>query len=218
MSTKIYFAWRCPDVTLRPVLAQLRRFAVADASRRLAELAAAIAPRTAARAAAGIRKRFTGVPAARAAVVARVGLAVSVARDSSESPLRDGVLDVDASLNVWVHEDGYAYLIGYGECWGRFRQRLRYASDYSYWNNTDRPRRVTAEEWADRARTWDAVCLDDDWDAYRLVHTIVDVKAERGMRPVLLNLVQSNEVELALRDAEWFPPRKEKACPKKNKS
>jgi hypothetical protein len=94
-------------------------------------------------------------------------------KKASISSLRSG-LCIDASLNVWIR-GRYAYIIPYG--YSVCPTDLEWVEDYCYFNNTDRPERVTARQWAARSNMWDKLCLNDH-DATRLSYTIVEFSGD----------------------------------------
>lgn len=91
-----------------------------------------------------------------------------------------GLLSIENGLNVWLHDDGKAYVIPWGD-WACVAFRTMtppdWAEDYSYWNNTDPPNWIPYEEWLARGETWNDVCLGGDkWEATRLNHVIVSLQ------------------------------------------
>lgn len=57
----------------------------------------------------------------------------------------------------------------------RFLRRHKALADYCYFNNTDRPRHITARAWNERRRTWGELLPDDRWQD-KLVLDIVTVE------------------------------------------
>lgn len=93
-------------------------------------------------------------------------------------------------LNIWFLK-GSAYVI----CCGVTPPR--WAKDYSYWNNTDRPEGVSAAAWTARKKRWDeintgSVLGTNSHNARRLQHVIVEPK-ELGMNFELLVEIMGKE-------------------------
>lgn len=189
MSTKIYHGWTWRARLHRPALAALRGFAMAAAVARVKKHAAGYDKAYVMAAVTKIirRRGLTRSPRQLAGDL-RVNLALRAATESSRSKFRANELDVDASLNLWLHGRN-VYAIGYGDCWNDLPPLAELCPairDFAYWNNTDRPADVSRRQWTARRKTWDAVCLDESWDAARLVHTIVDVAGDRGVDELAL--------------------------------
>ena len=78
------------------------------------------------------------------------------------------IFDVDSSVNIWL-DDKFAYIIPYGKT---VLAEIKYAEDYHYQNQVDKPENVSNREWKAREKKWDEVALDD-WNATRLQHEFV---------------------------------------------
>lgn len=91
---------------------------------------------------------------------------------------------IDCSMNVWLHK-GWMYCILYGEpfLWDKFTLPAG-VEDYCYWNNTDEPDNVSRRQWKAREKTWDAICLDGDWNSTRMVHEVIHASQEIGLHDV----------------------------------
>jgi hypothetical protein len=71
-------------------------------------------------------------------------------------------LDFDCSLTVYWYK-GWGYLIpligdGYGwrgQC--PFLKAGSTLTNFSYWNNTDKPKNVSVADWAERERLWNEI-------------------------------------------------------------
>jgi len=77
----------------------------------------------------------------------------------------------DAGWNVWLHSDGYAYLIYWGK--GYKHGALELAEFFGYWDNADPPEGLSYEEFEERGAVWEEVCLND-WNSPRLYHSLID--------------------------------------------
>jgi hypothetical protein len=84
-----------------------------------------------------------------------------------------GLFDVECGLNIWL-EDAYAYIIPVGRT--VVLPKVRWAKDYSYQNQVDRPKHIPAKEYAERKKTWERLCLNN-WNVHRLYYQIVDFSA-----------------------------------------
>lgn len=87
----------------------------------------------------------------------------------------DVAFNLDTSLNIWLL-NGSAYIIAYHPRSLPKMNRLiaKFGGyDFSYWNNSDYPKCISAKEWAERGKEWDEVCLDD-WNSTRLSHEVTD--------------------------------------------
>ena len=85
--------------------------------------------------------------------------------------------DLIVSYNFWIKGD-YVYTIPYN------MQNVcpnieypDYVEEYSYWNNTDRPKDISEEEWEKRGRLWDYI--NSSWDKNRLEHKIMTDSGDR---------------------------------------
>lgn len=172
MSTKIYTAWRCPVARLNNTLLELRNAAFLEAAKCVKKYARTVP-------AADVNKEAEATAAARGSSVtgwlqreSRVRLAFDEAVRSSEAKDRSGLLEIDASLNVWLH-GRHAYLIGYGDLWP-YEYNPPGAEDFRYWNNSDGPDDLSRRKWDARRAAWDRAVLDHDWDATRMVHTVIN--------------------------------------------
>lgn len=173
MSTKIYGAFRVPASAFTTVfLPAYREHCFRTVARTVRKLAGG-------KAAEDVRKVFLR------------------AKKASATKFRDDIdASFDCSLNVWLH-GRYAYAILYGEWWIHEKfEAVPPVEDFRYWNNTDKPDDVTERAWAARAKAWEAVCLDD-FDRDRLVHTIIDVDSNIGVREVARRVVAAKDIHRA---------------------
>lgn len=106
------------------------------------------------------------------------------AKESSLKSERDPFFCLDASWALWV-SDGHVYAIPYGEEWTRRGIVYpKWAKDFCYFNNTDRPRGVSERDWDFRAKRWDLVNCGEGTSSHRarlLVYEIVDFKSFGGI-------------------------------------
>jgi hypothetical protein len=73
----------------------------------------------------------------------------------------------------------YGWLYGdYVNDTKEYLNKLAYIRDYSYWNNSDQPKDLTARQWSARGKKWDKI-LDGEY-TNRLIHSTVDFD---GMHP-----------------------------------
>lgn len=173
MSIKIYTAWRCPTPHINTVLTQYREACLDFASRELRkEIKLRRVPRIMSKKPEDRRNLETNV---------RKILIQSV--EASKSHERGNDFDFDASLNVWF-EDLYALIIPYTEMNVYVTQVPKYAENYCYYNNTDRPKDVSEQQWKQREKDWNKACLND-WDKTRLVYQVIDAKNRVGLIPLV---------------------------------
>jgi hypothetical protein len=71
--------------------------------------------------------------------------------------------DFNVSIAIWEHKKGL-YIRPFCDMRMRdvldFLKRDRRLQDFSFWDNTDRPKRITEKQWKARGRVWDAI--DED--------------------------------------------------------
>lgn len=74
--------------------------------------------------------------------------------------------DFNVSVGVW-HHDGRYLFIPYCDCFMKraldFMSRDKSLEDYSYWNNTDKPRNISEKRWVERGKVWDVLTEPDVW-------------------------------------------------------
>ncbi len=188
MSTKIYIGWRCKVADLSPrVLPSMREKALKEAALTVKAIIKEFKPKHIddAMKTSGKRLKVKQTPLLRKIVTLKAAL--TLCAKASESQERSEY-DIDASCNVWVHGK-HAYIIPYGECW-TVDWMPNGAEDYSWYNNVDKPKDVTAFQWKAREANWRIVCLDEDWDSTRMVHTIIDAKKAIGLVELAGKLVR----------------------------
>jgi len=110
----------------------------------------------------------------------RFNRVMNEAKQASVSTERDPFFNLDCGFNLWI--DGrYIYLVPIMEDWMQRGLRFpEWATDYSYWNNSDQPSNVSGKEWKARAETWDRICTGEgpsSHNARRLWFEIVDMKS-----------------------------------------
>ena len=186
MSTRITTAWRVTAGGFSGFLAEFRRACFRNARNRVRHFAAVTTARTVARQLRLARRQPWAARANDLDAVVRVRWAVAGAWAASRSMVRDPVLCVDCSCNVWFHA-GRFYVIPYGEPWLWEPEAVIAAApgvaDFAYDTRCGPPAGVTARQWRHRGETWDAVCLGEPaaWDAGRLVHRVIDVARRVGV-------------------------------------
>lgn len=171
MSTKIYTAWRCRTNTFPKFLEHFRKNCFKTAVRYIRETFKSVFD---------AKENFETVFDRR---VAPKLYAASVSKISSQ-------YCVDASLNVWYHNRHF-YIIPYGILFKTYKP-VEGVTDYSYWDNADRPDNITRRQWRNRYMTWSAVCLDN-WDIHRLQYDIINIGQNVGFQELAdkLNYQQS---------------------------
>lgn len=87
--------------------------------------------------------------------------------EASRSPYREEC-NWDCFLRVFIH-GRKIYAICHGE-WTIVNgyEPITGVEEYSYWNNTDRPKEISSRMWRARGRTWDRVL-----DSGQLIHTVI---------------------------------------------
>lgn len=82
--------------------------------------------------------------------------------------------DIECGFNIWL-KGKFAYIIPiFPNHIGKNFKYPKYAKDYCYYNNTDRPKNITSKQWEDRYKNWESLCLDD-WNKNRLYYAIIEV-------------------------------------------
>jgi hypothetical protein len=78
-------------------------------------------------------------------------------RDVAHKGLRNPLVDTDFKLTVFPRRDGFVYGIAYHDHPAWFERWLKVpgVTEYGYWNNTDEPEGMSAEEWEARKKKWD---------------------------------------------------------------
>lgn len=86
-------------------------------------------------------------------------------RKQAKEPYKN-MFDYDCSV-VFREYQGQVYLIPYfGSLLHHFNEKLRKDPrlvEYGYWNNTDRPDRVSPQEWGKRKKVWHALTEEHVW-------------------------------------------------------
>ena len=95
---------------------------------------------------------------------------------------------LDLSLNIWIHKKK-AYVIPVGESFLYINFTIpQGVEDFSYWNNTDQPENFSQNQWDQRGKLWEKVCLND-WNSNRLNHVIFDAKEGDGLLEISKTLI-----------------------------
>lgn len=154
MSTKIYYARRLPIRLLNDFLDDVRGQVLRMINKRVITAMATVeigdwsCPRSLNPWMSEQHRRFECVS--------------KLVKKSADSPYRDTLLGLEASLNVWLSGSN-AYVIPIMEDCMRSKIRWpRSSKDFGYWNNTDRPNGISEREWSMRARAWEGVNLGPD--------------------------------------------------------
>lgn len=162
MSTKIYTAYRTlPGVDLWALIRDIRRKAEACAKAKLWELYPAVnqEPVTALR---QIKENYCA---------------------QLESSERN---EWDLSVQIAIWRAGRRCLMipfsgsGYLRTTLDFMRRHPDLENYSYWNNSDRPKKISAQAWQARKKTWNAVFDGGGWDD----HLVLDIVSYNGFHRV----------------------------------
>lgn len=152
MSTKVYGAMRCPMSKLKPSLLSIREQMLKAVERSLRDLVA----------------KSTVVQNEKDNV-SRVKKVFALLEESSAQPYHDP-WSLDCGLSVWI-DGNYAYLWMYGEsCITKHIKRPKGVVDYSFWNNTDRPKNVSERVWKSRGKVWDRLANDETRMAYQVAN------------------------------------------------
>ena len=70
-----------------------------------------------------------------------------------------------------------------------------YVTDYSFWNNTDKPDDVTQASWRRREYTWEEICLyDGGWDVTRLYHAIIEPKSYNDQSKFQARIIENRKI------------------------
>lgn len=83
--------------------------------------------------------------------------------------------NMTSTLNIWLHEN-YAYIIPVG--YYKWFDVPPNTEEFRYWNNTDRPKELSEEEWDFRRETWNNINCGEGVTSHnsrRLQHTIIDM-------------------------------------------
>lgn len=170
MSTKIYEAWRMPIARLTEFIDIVREAAFDGAVAHVRRWSRNLTP----------KPMPEGLDAGDVELV-EAWETYSRGTQFIENTREGDVFHLDLSLGVWLHDDGRAYVIPFLNA-EAVRTKVQaviptWAEEYAYWNNTDRPEEISAEEWEARAATWREVCVGynpDRWHTRQLVHTILN--------------------------------------------
>jgi hypothetical protein len=166
MSTKIYEGYKIPIRKLNDFIAFTHKYNV----KKKAELVDVLM---------SCEPEFTETPTYEVKNLARwkrhqtFSNVIKKCYDASLQSLRSEY-DIECGLNIWIYKDN-AYVIPINCDYGKVP---KFAEDYSYWNNTDRPETVSAAAWAGRCRVWEKICLHSiqGHNSLRLYHGIVELK------------------------------------------
>jgi len=118
-----------------------------------------------------------------------------MAKEMSERGYND-VLNLDCSFNVWF-QGRWAYIqpfvLNTLDLKARYPKRKWFENaDYGYWNNTDKPDRVSDNEWEERENVWNDIAFED-WHRTRLTHVVLEMKSSRIGLHHLLKTINADE-------------------------
>ena len=174
MSTKIYAAYRLKDgARLWPLVRRVHRAARKAVVARLRELITGMmgAVDVESDAYKSQLASWKNERIARLHVAGR-GLA-TMYKQQATSPYRNE-FNFDVAVSLREHE-GAVYLIPHCDMLMRdvldFLRQDPELEDFAYWNNADEPESVSAEEWRERGRIWDAMDIVED--GHRCWHDVL---------------------------------------------
>lgn len=180
MSTKIYYAWRVPTRRLNSFIDIVRADVIPAALERFVDLMSKPADEALGPEPDWLKASPRGYDRAKVAWRAqrRYDITAQLCKVDAGSPYRSDI-DVQCWLNVWLHTDGFAYVVPVAENWLRSAIKPpKWARDFAYWNNTDPPKGMSSKRWDERRKIWDKLCLGNgtaDHNARRLSHAVVEV-------------------------------------------
>ena len=107
---------------------------------------------------------------------------------------RNDAFNFDCLFNAWI-KGKYCYVIPYvANCVKLNKELPKWCQDYSFWDNSDPSKEVSAREWYQRRIIWDE--LTDDWDKYRLTRVTLELKEP-------FNIGFQTLLQTMNGDAEW---------------
>jgi hypothetical protein len=181
MSTKIYHAWKVPVAKLNLFIDKMRAQMIPAVQDRVVNLMSTLPVETAlgpepewlAQSPRGYERAKLAWRAGR-----RFDIVEKACKQDAKSVYRSD-LDMQCFLNIWLHSDGYAYVMPVCDYWMLKGIAVpKWARDYSYWNNTDAPKGMSEKRWNERRDTWNKLCCGtgtSDHNSRRLCHSIIEV-------------------------------------------
>jgi hypothetical protein len=181
MSTKIYTAWKIPQEKLNVFIDVMHKDMFDKAVNYISTMADALVLSE-----EGIQtlKRTHGEGAEndqRKVKELKVSLLLDMCEKAAAIPERTPV-DVECGINLWLYEKHFFCMPIHPRWMGmpeNLSDRLDWAEDFSYWNNTDRPEHLTEEEWDQRGFTWNQINCGEgtaSHNARRLYHSVVEFR------------------------------------------
>jgi hypothetical protein len=91
--------------------------------------------------------------------------------------------DLSCGFNMWIYNQ-YCYVVPigiHGILEKTFKKVPNFIENFSYWDNVDKPNKVSQKVWDSRCSTWDSICLGElenksDHNSRRLYHEVFDSK------------------------------------------
>jgi len=187
MSTKIYFAWRCKDNCFDRFLQSIREHCFAIARKKLNQLSNHVSQQVVVDEYVKDKKcTLNGFIRTHGRRIRLYHAIYDVTLESYSSRRSDFCIDL--ALNVFYYNK-YFYVVPVGESYMFAGLKLvDGVENYEYYNNTDKPRNISTRQWAKRASIWDE--LIRNWDAFRMVHTIIECKTGIGVYEITEGLVR----------------------------
>lgn len=95
-------------------------------------------------------------------------------KDQATNPYRNEFnLNVEFTVRKYKNN---LYLIPYSDLIVRsvfdFLYKAKYVTDFTYWNNTDAPSKMSVTEWKQRGRVWEALSAPERWKNYALFQVL----------------------------------------------
>jgi len=89
------------------------------------------------------------------------------------------------------------YVMGKEEYYTNLIEQLDYVSDYSYWNNTDKPDNISEKEWNERRKNWNKIFDKDLLVGASGFSISLPMTEERAFKTISANMtIQIDEPEL----------------------
>lgn len=158
MSTKVYTAYRVPVSKLNTFLYKSKSNSINQAAIRIQELITNMRPEAfynilikTYKDDAYVKQIYNNGDPTR---MTKFDAVIACCKEASHSSYRDPMFNIDCGWTVRIYDD-HAYLIQYGEMYmhGGFKTP-GYAKDFSYWDNTDKPFKITNKSWENRGILW----------------------------------------------------------------
>lgn len=166
MSTKIYHGARFPLRLLPEFITHTRVKGLALVEKRAFELLSTVEvkkPPKLSQAEWTSYPRQTGGPNVTRREYAQAQALMKLVAEAAAKAERDP-FDLSCGWNIWcppLHRSAPRDPIALASPWGAFAEkapRPRFAEDFGYWNNSDRPKSVTEAQWRQRRDLWEVAC------------------------------------------------------------